>query len=83
MFCGTGNFHLTLKEAMNPRGIPRSVLGERYLREPAILEIFPFGRSTWWRGIKEGRFPAGIKLSPRVTVWRASDIDALIQSLSK
>ena len=68
---------------MHPQATPRSVQGERYLREPAILEIFPFGRSTWWRGIKEGRFPAGIKLSPRVTVWRASDIDALIQSLSK
>ena len=68
---------------MHKRATPRSIQGERYLREPAILEIFPMGRSSWWRGVKEGRYPAGIKLSPRVTVWRASDIDALIQSLSK
>ena len=68
---------------MHPQATPGSVQGERYLRDPAILEILPVGRSSWWRGVKEGRFPAGIKLSPRVTVWRASDIDALIQSLSK
>ena len=68
---------------MHPQATPRSVQGERYLREPAILEIFPFGRSTWWRGIKEGRFPAGIKLSPRVTVWKSSEIDSLIASLGR
>lgn len=51
-------------------------------RLPSVLSQVPVGRATWWRGIQEGRFPAGIKLSPRVTVWRQSDIDALIQSLS-
>jgi len=74
---------LTLKEAMHPQATPRSVQGERFLREPAILEIIPIGRSSWWRGIQEGRYPAGIKLSPRVTVWRASDIDALIANIGK
>lgn len=56
---------------------------EKLNRLPSVLHQFPVGRATWWRGIKEGRFPAGIKLSPRVTVWRQSDIDALIQSLTK
>ena len=56
---------------------------EKLNRLPSVPSQFPVGRATWWRGIKEGRFPAGIKLSPRVTVWRQSDIDALIQSLSK
>ena len=74
---------IDLKETMHAQTTSRSVQGERYLREPAILEIVPIGRSSWWRGVKEGRYPAGIKLSPRVTVWRASDIDALIQSLTK
>ena len=56
---------------------------EKLNRLPSVLSQFPVGRATWWRGIKEGRFPAGIKLSPRVTVWRQSDIDALIASLGK
>ena len=67
---------------MQQQATTRSIQGERYLREPAILEILPIGRSSWWRGVKEGIYPAGIKLSPRVRVWAASDIDALVKSLS-
>jgi predicted DNA-binding transcriptional regulator AlpA len=38
----------------------------------------PVGRSTWWLGVKDGRFPKPVKLGPRITVWRADDIRALI-----
>jgi len=40
----------------------------------------PVGRSTWWAGVKDGRFPKPVKLGPRITVWRAQDIRALIAS---
>ncbi len=49
-----------------------------YVRLPTVLKVFPVSKSTWWSGIAAGRFPRGIKLSPRVTVWRASDIRELI-----
>lgn len=39
----------------------------------------PVSRSTWWQGVKDGRFPRPIKLGPRITVWRAEDIAALIE----
>ncbi|HXW71157.1 MAG TPA: AlpA family phage regulatory protein [Methylocella sp.] len=39
----------------------------------------PVGRSTWWAGVKDGRFPKPMKLGPRVTVWRAEDIWALLE----
>lgn len=39
----------------------------------------PVSRSTWWAGVKTGRFPAPIKLGPRITVWRADDIRALLR----
>jgi predicted DNA-binding transcriptional regulator AlpA len=42
----------------------------------------PISKSSWWSGIRDGRFPAGIKLAPKTTVWRSSDIDALIASLA-
>lgn len=61
---------------------PASVRGERFLREPSILEILPIGRSTWWAGVKAGKYPPGIKISSRVTVWRTSDIDALVARLA-
>lgn len=54
-----------------------------YLRIKQILQFIPVSKSTWWAGVKDGRFPAGIKLSPKVTVWRAEDIRALIQDASK
>lgn len=38
----------------------------------------PIGRSTWWEGVKSGRFPQPIKLGPRITVWREEDIEALL-----
>ena len=55
---------------------------EVLLRLPKVLTRVPVSRSTWWQGIKAGKFPRGIKLSSRVTVWRESDIDKLIQSLA-
>jgi prophage regulatory protein len=48
-----------------------------FMRVSQILEFVPVSRSCWWNGVKEGRFPKPIKLSPKVTVWRAADIAAL------
>ncbi|AUM11978.1 helix-turn-helix transcriptional regulator [Ketobacter alkanivorans] len=52
-----------------------------FIRLDDILKIFPIGKSTWWQGIKDGRYPKGIKLSPRTTAWRVEDIQNLIDSL--
>lgn len=40
----------------------------------------PVSKSTWWAGVKDGRFPKPVKLGPRTTVWRAEDIRALYES---
>lgn len=40
----------------------------------------PVSKSTWWAGVKDGRFPKPVKLGPRITVWRAEDIHALIET---
>ncbi|MEM1381751.1 MAG: AlpA family phage regulatory protein [Pseudomonadota bacterium] len=39
----------------------------------------PVSKSTWWQGVKDGRFPEPQKLGPRTTVWRAEDIRALYE----
>jgi len=54
-----------------------------FLRLPAIIEIFPIGKSTWWQGVKDGRFPKPIKLGKRTTAWRVEDIRALIENPPK
>jgi predicted DNA-binding transcriptional regulator AlpA len=38
----------------------------------------PVGKSTWWAGVRSGRFPQPLKLGPHTTCWRAEDICALI-----
>ena len=37
----------------------------------------PVSKSTWWQGVRDGRFPKPTKLGPRTTVWKAEDIRAL------
>jgi predicted DNA-binding transcriptional regulator AlpA len=54
-----------------------------FLRLPRVLEVYPVGRSTWWAGIKEGRFPAPVRLGPRCVAWKVSDIRALIERSSQ
>ncbi len=39
----------------------------------------PVSKSTWWAGVKTGRFPKPVKLGPRITAWRVEDIRALIE----
>ena len=45
---------------------------------PPTPAIIPVSRSTWWAGVKSGRFPSPIKLGPRITAWRVEDIRKLI-----
>lgn len=44
-----------------------------------LSPLIPVGKSTWWAGVKTGRFPKPIKLGPRTTAWRVEDIRALIE----
>ena len=39
----------------------------------------PISKSTWWKGVRSGKFPKSEKLSENVTVWRAEDIRKLIE----
>jgi predicted DNA-binding transcriptional regulator AlpA len=52
------------------------------LRLPQVLALVPVSRSTWWAGCKTGRFPKPVKLGPRTTAWKASDIAALLESIT-
>ena len=49
--------------------------------EPPIPAIIPLSKSTWWKGVKDGRFPKPVKLSMRCTAWRVSDIRKLAEGI--
>lgn len=45
-----------------------------------IEALIPVSKSHWWDGVKRGIYPAPVHLTPRVTVWRAEDVRALIEN---
>lgn len=65
------------------RGFDMSDIPETgFLRLPQVLSVIPLGKTSWWEGVRSGRFPKPIKLSARCTAWRAEDIHELIRTLS-
>ncbi len=60
------------------------MMGEEpfFLRLPQVLKIIPVSKSTWWGGIRSGKYPRPVKLSERTSAWRRSDIVALCERLS-
>jgi len=54
-----------------------------FVKIPQILAVIPVSRSTWWAGVKSGRFPAPKKLGANTTVWKAEDIHALIKQVAE
>ena len=50
--------------------------------EPPIPALIPIGKSTWWQWVRDGKAPAPVKLGPRTTAWKSSDISDLIDSLN-
>lgn len=59
----------------------KQILGNQKTNPP-IQPIIPIGKTSWWQGIREGKFPKPIKLGPRITVWRIEDIRALCDSIN-
>lgn len=73
----------SLKESpmSNATVIPSTTLPtEGFVRLPQVLAAVPVSKSTWWAGCKTGRFPAPVKLGPRTTAWRVSDIRAMLDN---
>ena len=49
-------------------------------RAKDILPFLPFSKTTLFEWSKDGRFPAGRKLSPTMTAWSYADVHAWINS---
>lgn len=52
-----------------------------YLRLPVVLSLYPVSKSAWYKGIQDGRFPQGVKLTKRTTAWRVADIKKLLNEV--
>lgn len=68
-----------------PEPVSGSFNAVGFVRLSAILAPhgpLPISRSSWWAGVKAGRFPQPLKIGPRTTAWRAADILELVEKLS-
>ena len=49
--------------------------------DPPIPAIIPVSKSTWWAGVRSGRYPQPTRaLGERITAWKVEDIRALIEA---
>lgn len=77
-----------LERAIEPRGdLPSAGLArlEQIIgdpkAEPPIPPLVPVSKSTWWAGVRDGRFPPAIKVTKGVSAWRWEDLRRLLDSL--
>lgn len=52
---------------------------ERLLRIHEVLTYLPVARSTWWSGVKTGRYPRPVMIGPHLPCWRLADIIELVE----
>ena len=51
-----------------------------YLRLKDVLALIPVSKSTWWAGVREGRFPKPTyKFGTRIRAWDVRDIRPLLE----
>lgn len=58
---------------------PPALPATGFLRQRQVLTFVPVSKSTLWRRVQARSFPAPVKLSERVTAWRAEDIGRWIK----
>ena len=63
---------------------PNHLPAEGFVRLRDIIGpagLIPISRSSWYAGVKDGRFPKPIKLGRRSAAWRVEEIRDLIRRL--
>ncbi len=56
---------------------------QKFIRVSQVAELLGISKSTVWQYAREGKLPKAIKLSPRVSVWKESDVLALIKKVGE
>lgn len=52
-----------------------------YIRQALLIPgILPVSPATLWRWVSIGKFPKPVKISPRITAWRVTDIIRWLES---
>jgi len=58
----------------------KQIIGDKKTTPPTP-PLIPVSASSWWAGVKSGKYPQAVKLGERTTAWRVTDIMALIAEI--
>ena len=53
----------------------------RLYRINQVLGVIPMSKTTWWNGVRDGRFPKPLR-NGRMTFWKSEDIESFIDTLN-
>lgn len=53
-----------------------------FIRLKDILQLIPVCKSSWWQGVKEGRYPKQVNIGPRAVAWPRHKIVALVRQIN-
>ena len=54
---------------------------DRLLRLPEVMKLTGLAKSTVWLWVQQGKLPKPTKLSPRVSVWKESELKAWLDAI--
>lgn len=63
----------------------RDIIGRPATKDsPGIPALVPVSASTWWSGVRSGRYPKPTRaLGARITAWHVEDIRELLESAAR
>jgi len=56
---------------------------EGFVRLPVVLKVLSIGKTSWWNGIKEGKYPKPLLLGKRTARWNVKEIRTLIEKYTE
>lgn len=70
-----------------PSQLPKSgfvrlhqIIGDKKANPP-LIGIIPVSKTTWYEGVKSGRYPPSVKLTEYAVGWPVADILRLVKSI--
>ena len=67
---------------MHKRNFPSTLPSEGFVRLPVVLHVLGIGKTSFWKGIQNGRFPKPVKIGARIAAWKVEDIRSLIADIA-
>ena len=66
---------------MSPKFLRLKHIVGDHKAKPPIPPIIPIAKSTWWDGVKKGKYPKPYKIGSNTTVWRSDEIQELVNRM--